>query len=75
MPKYQIKNNIRTLRFLQDEMTQKELAEKAGVTRQTILALEKGKYAPSLDLAFRLALAFNVSMEKVFTYETVSDSE
>ena len=60
-----ISNNIRTLRFFNNEMTQQELAEKVGVTRQTIIAMEKGKYAPSLNLAFRLAYAFGVPLEEV----------
>jgi putative transcriptional regulator len=69
MGKGQISNNIRKLRFFKDEMTQKELAALAGVTRQTIIALEQDKYAPSLDLAFRVALALDVSLEEVFSYE------
>jgi putative transcriptional regulator len=75
MSERQITNNIRTLRFFRDEMTQKQLAEMVGVTRQTIIAIEKGKYAPSLDLAFRIALAFDVPLEKVFAYEEVNESE
>lgn len=71
MSKRQINNNIRTLRFFQDEMTQKALAEQAGVTRQTIIAIEKGKYSPSLELAFRIALVFNEPIEKVFSYDLV----
>ena len=68
MGKYRVRNNIRKLRFLHGEMTQEELAEKAGVTRQTIIALEGGKYSPSLELAFRIALAFGVPLEEVFSY-------
>jgi len=64
-----IRNNIRKLRFYHDEMTQQQLAEKVGVTRQTIVAIEKGKYTPSLDLAFRLARAFDVPLEAVFFLE------
>jgi putative transcriptional regulator len=71
MGKGQINNNIRTLRFFNDEMTQKELAKKVGVTRQTIIALEQGKYSPSLDLAFRIALVFGVPLEEVFSYELI----
>ncbi len=71
MGKAQINNNIRTLRFMQGEMTQQELAEKVGVTRQTIIAMEKGKYSPSLELAFRIARAFNSPLEEVFSYEPV----
>ena len=63
-----ISNNIRTLRFFNGEMTQQKLAEKVGVTRQTIIAMEKGKYAPSLELAFRIAIAFEVPLEGVFEY-------
>ena len=69
MGKSQISNNIRKLRFLNDEMTQQELVEKVGVTRQTIIAMEQEKYSPSLDLAFRIALAFDVPLEEVFTYD------
>ena len=69
MGKWVIGNNIRKLRFNHDEMTQQQLAEKAGVTRQTIVAIEKGNYSPSLELAFRIALAFNVPLEEVFFIE------
>ena len=61
-----ITNKIRTLRFFANEMTQLELAEKAGASRQTIMALEAGKYTPSLELAFRIAGVFNVSIGEVF---------
>jgi len=64
-----IKNRIRRLRFDQDEMTQEELANRAGCTRQTIIALEQGKYVPSIELAFRIARAFGASLEEVFQYE------
>jgi putative transcriptional regulator len=63
-----VKNRIRELRFHNGEMTQEELARRAGVTRQTIIALEAGKYVPSLLLAFRLASAFGVKVEDVFQY-------
>jgi len=66
---YKINNNIRNLRFFNDEMTQQELAKLVGVTRQTIISLEKGKYSPSLDLAFRIALAFDVPLDAVFSYD------
>mgnify|MGYP000971793606 CR=1 FL=1 len=69
MGKRTIKNTIRTLRFFRNEMTQEQLAELVGVTRQTIIAMEKGKYSPSLELAFRIALAFEVPLEQVFSYE------
>jgi putative transcriptional regulator len=62
-------NRIRRLRFDNGEMTQQALAERVGVTRQTIIALEAGKYVPSLLLAFRLAAAFGVRVEDVFQYE------
>ncbi len=66
-----IKNRIRRLRFDNDEMTQEELANRAGCTRQTIIALEQGKYVPSIELAFKIARAFGVSLEEVFQYEEV----
>lgn len=64
-----IKNRIRRLRFDHDEMTQEELANKAGCTRQTIIALEQNKYVPSIELAFRVARAFGVPLEEVFQDE------
>ncbi|MFC1903797.1 helix-turn-helix transcriptional regulator [Chloroflexota bacterium] len=64
-----IKNRIRRLRFDHDEMTQEELASRAGCTRQTIIALEQEKYVPSIELAFRIARAFGVALEEVFQYE------
>lgn len=63
---YEIKNNIRKLRFFANEMTQQELAEKASASRQTIIAIEAGKYTPSLELAFRIAYAFGVEIGEVF---------
>jgi putative transcriptional regulator len=60
---------IRRLRFDHGEMTQQELAERVGVTRQTIIALEAGRYAPSLLLAFRIARVFEASVEEVFQYD------
>ena len=63
-----IKNNLRRWRFERDEMTQEDLAQRAGVTRQTIIALEKDRYSPSLILAFRLAHALQVEMEDLFQY-------
>jgi putative transcriptional regulator len=62
-------NHIRKFRFNHEEMTQQQLADKVGVTRQTIVALEKGNYSPSLELAFRIAHAFNAPLEEVFFYE------
>lgn len=73
MVKYQINNNIRKLRFFQNELTQQQLAEKAGVTRQTIIAIEQGKYSPSLELAFRIALVFGVPLNEVFSYDPETD--
>jgi len=67
-----VKNQIRRLRFDHDEMTQEELASRAGCTRQTIIALEQGKYVPSIELAFRIARAFRVALEEVFQYEETS---
>jgi len=64
--KLNITNNIRRLRFFADEMTQLELAEKAGASRQTIIAVEAGKYAPSLELAFKIANVFGVPIGEVF---------
>ena len=65
-----IRNNIRRLRFNSSEMTQQELAERVGVTRQTVIAIEQDKYSPSLEVAFRIARAFGVPLEEVFQYET-----
>ncbi|MBI1210368.1 MAG: helix-turn-helix domain-containing protein [Alphaproteobacteria bacterium] len=64
-----IRNEIRRLRFDQGEMTQQQLAERVGVTRQTIIAIEQGKYSPSLEVAFKIADAFGVSIERVFQYD------
>lgn len=69
MGKSLINNNIRSLRFNHDEMTQQQLADKVGVTRQTIFAIEKGNYSPSLELAFRIALVFNLPLEEIFSFE------
>lgn len=69
MAKYKISNNIRKLRFHNDELTQEQLAEKVGVTRQTIIAIESAKYSPSLELAFKIAQAFGVPLEEVFSYQ------
>jgi putative transcriptional regulator len=64
-----LSNQIRRLRFEKGEMTQQHLADLAGVTRQTIIAIEQGKYAPSLPLAFQIARAFGVPLDAVFQYE------
>ena len=69
MKKPELNNKIRRFRFNNGEMTQEELANKVGVTRQTIIALEAGKYVPSLGLAFRIARAFGVNVEEVFQYD------
>jgi len=63
-----MKNKIKVFRAMND-LTQEDLAQAIGVTRQTILAIEKGKYVPSLDLAFRIARHFKVNIEEVFTYD------
>jgi putative transcriptional regulator len=64
-----VSNNLRRLRFEFEEMTQQQLAKQVGVTRQTIVAIEGEKYSPSLELAFRIAAAFNKPLEEVFRYE------
>ena len=69
-----IQNNIRTLRFHAGEMTQQELADLARVSRQTIVAIEKGNYSPSLELAFRMASIFKTPLEEVFIYKVDVDS-
>ena len=69
MNKSRISNNIRRLRFNADEMTQQQLADLVNVSRQTIVAIEKGKYSPSLELAFKIAHAFNTPIGEVFMYE------
>ena len=69
MAKLPISNSIRRLRFDHGEMTQSDLAERIGVTRQTIAAIEAGKYGPSLEAAFRIAQVFGVGIEEVFSWE------
>jgi len=64
-----VTNSIRTLRFTHGEMTQAELADVIGVTRQTIIAIEQGRYSPSLEVAFQIAHIFGVSVEEVFQYQ------
>ncbi len=66
--KGQINSNVRTLRFHHDEMTQQELADKVGVSRQTIVAIEKSKYSPSLELAFKIAIVFDIPLGDVLSY-------
>jgi putative transcriptional regulator len=75
MGKSQVRNNIRKLRFHHNEMTQEQLAEKVGVTRQTIIAIESAKYSPSLELAFRIARVFGVPLEEAFSYGADEDPE
>lgn len=74
-PEFVISNKIRTLRFLSAEMTQKELADLVGVTRQTVNAIELNKYSPSLEVAFKISLVFNVPLTDVFSYGTQADAE
>lgn len=69
MAKAEIRNRVRKLRFDNEEMTQQELADRSGCTRQTIIALEQGKYVPSLALAFQIAHVFGVSVDEVFEYQ------
>ena len=69
MGKSEVTNQIRRLRFEGGEMTQQQLADAAGVTRQTIIAIESGRYAPSLPLAFRIAKIFGIRIDEVFQYE------
>ena len=64
-----VRNNIRTLRFHHEEMTQQQLADRVGLTRQTIIAIEQGRYSPSLEAAFKIARTFGVPLEEVFQYE------
>lgn len=64
----QVTNSIRALRFTHDEMTQAQLAERVGVTRQTVIAIEQGKYSPSLEMAFQIARVFGVALDAVFQY-------
>ena len=68
-PPTRVTNRIRVLRFEHGEMTQQALADAVGVTRQTILAIEQGKYSPTLEAAFRIAAVFGVPLEQVFQYD------
>ncbi|WP_199819738.1 helix-turn-helix transcriptional regulator [Streptomyces sp. NRRL S-118] len=63
-----VTNSLRALRFAHGEMTQAELADRIGVTRQTVIAIEKGRYSPSLEMAFQIARVFGVSLDQVFQY-------
>jgi putative transcriptional regulator len=69
--KLSIGNNVRKFRFLKDELTQKELAQEVGVSRQTIVAIEKGQYSPTLELCLKLSLVFDVSVDELFYVESV----
>ena len=73
MAKRNIHNNIRRLRFNASEMTQQQLADGVGASRQTIVAIEKGNYSPSLELAFRIARAFDTPLDEVFSYDPDPD--
>jgi putative transcriptional regulator len=75
MGKGRVNNNVRKLRFFNNEMTQEQLAEKTGVTRQTIIAIESAKYSPSLELAFRIAHAFGVPLGEVFSYDPDAETK
>ena len=72
MSRCAIRNQIRRLRFEHGEMTQQALAERIGVTRQTVNAIELGKYSPSLEVAFRIAAVFALGLEQVFSFEPES---
>jgi putative transcriptional regulator len=73
MSKKSIQNSLRRHRFNANEMTQQQVADAVGVSRQTIVAIEKGSYSPSLELAFRLAHLFETPLEEVFTYDPEMD--
>ena len=70
-----VTNEIRRLRFAHGEMTQAELAHKVGVTRQTIIAIEQGRYSPSLEMAFQIANAFDVPLDEVFQYQDTEGAD
>lgn len=70
-----VTNNIRSLRFANGEMTQAALADRINVTRQTVIAIEQGRYSPTLELAFQIAHVFDVPLEQVFSYTTDKSSE
>jgi len=69
-----VTNDIRRIRFAHDEMTQAELAERVGVTRQTIIAIEQGRYSPSLEMAFQIAHALGVDLDETFQYPTTEEN-
>lgn len=70
-----VSNRIRALRFAAGEMTQAELASRLGVTRQTVIAIEQGKYSPSLEMAFGISRLFGVPLEQVFQYDEIKDGK
>ena len=70
-----VTNSIRVLRFTHGEMTQAELADRVGVTRQTVIAIEQGRYSPSLEMAFRIAHVFGVGLDAVFQYQPEQQTE
>ena len=70
-----VTNSIRALRFAHGEMTQADLAERIGVTRQTLIAIEQGRYSPSLEMAFRIARVFKVPLDDVFHYPDASEED
>jgi len=70
-----VTNSIRALRFAADEMTQAELAARIGVTRQTVIAIEQGRYSPSLEMAFQIARVFGAGIDDVFQYEGAEGAE
>ena len=70
-----VTNSIRALRFADGEMTQADLAERIGVTRQTVIAIEQGRYSPSLEMAFRIARVFKVPLDDVFHYPSTPTEE
>lgn len=71
MNKLGISNHVRTLRFLTNEMTQKDLAKAVGVSRQTIVAIEKGQYSPTLELCFKLSLVFGKPLDEIFFVDSI----
>lgn len=75
MKKITIGNNVRKYRFFSNEMTQKELAEAVGVSRQTIVAIEKGKYSPALELCFKLSIIFATPIDQIFFIEAIDGVE
>ncbi len=70
-----VTNSIRALRFANGEMTQADLAERIGMTRQTVIAIEQGRYSPSLEMAFRIARVFKVTLDDVFHYPDAPEEE